>query len=848
MGKKGLSDKVRNKQKNKAKQPPNPFEVKINKVKHSVVNKKLQKWEKGLPGVSRSKAIKKRKDTILKELYHLKKSNTLHDKRIGESDSALTADEKMVQRFALEKKKQMRKSDFNLNEEEEVLTHYGQSLGENLQDTIGSEDEDDNDGGKFKTGDLQFGGFSKDGEVSWKDKMKEVIADSKKQKYERQAEKEKTLETTNELDKSWKSIVTNLNPVVRDKLTNQRKASNFMQLFHNLVMDQKSSGASDKLKTEEEKAKEEAEKLLKLESQRIARMNAGSKSSVTTHKSADDLSDGFTVEKPQRIISFGQNGVMLENDEDEENDENVTAQENEDEEEDGDDDDEEDEGSEGSSDEEGSDNYSDLASDDGSGGSDEETGDQPKHAKKRPTDSEPLKSILKSAKVTVNTGDNNCKAELPFIFAAPGSYDELKSLLHGHSGEEQAIIISRLRKCHHPSLAEGNKEKLEKIHLYLLEYFGELLQQQVVDRQLIHHVTASLWEMSQTFPASTASALQKLVTDRQKEFTIKAQSRGGRGTFVKLDTLMYLVLIESLFPTSDFKHSVTTPAIHFITQQLAECSVRNGQDAVSGLFLCSLALKYVCLSKRYIPEVITFLHGILYLGAAKNKGLYLRVFPPFRESGKGIDLLKVQHECNSFKLASQEQIMIFLYFNFLLITEMLCHAISTCLDLLVQCMTTWEDLPCLRFILNPLKLPLSLLPKHLYPKDVQSKCESLVKKIQESESKTLKVLQPPSTKPIPLKLFEPEVDEFWSGKRKKKGPNREENERKRLSHKYKREMKAAVREIKRDNEVLARHQLDTVLQKSVHIYTQNSTIIFFICMILLHVIFNHYHIYLFLIK
>ena len=32
------------------------------------------------------------------------KSNSLHDKRIGENDDDLTADEKMVQRFALEKK------------------------------------------------------------------------------------------------------------------------------------------------------------------------------------------------------------------------------------------------------------------------------------------------------------------------------------------------------------------------------------------------------------------------------------------------------------------------------------------------------------------------------------------------------------------------------------------------------------------------------------------------------------------------------------------------------------------------------------------------------------------------
>ena len=45
--------------------------------------------------------------------------------------------------------------------------------------------------------------------------------------------------------------------------------------------------------------------------------------------------------------------------------------------------------------------------------------------------------------------------------AAPGSFSELETLLHGHSSDEQTVIISRLRKCHHPSLAEGNKEKLE---------------------------------------------------------------------------------------------------------------------------------------------------------------------------------------------------------------------------------------------------------------------------------------------------------------------------------------------------------------------------------------------------
>ena len=37
----------------------NPFEIKINKQKHRVIGKNLTKFDKGVPGISRSRAIKK---------------------------------------------------------------------------------------------------------------------------------------------------------------------------------------------------------------------------------------------------------------------------------------------------------------------------------------------------------------------------------------------------------------------------------------------------------------------------------------------------------------------------------------------------------------------------------------------------------------------------------------------------------------------------------------------------------------------------------------------------------------------------------------------------------------------
>lgn len=59
--KKQLADKIRV-NRNKKKEAPNtvnPFEVKINHQKHNVLGRKISKHDKGMPGLSRSKATKR---------------------------------------------------------------------------------------------------------------------------------------------------------------------------------------------------------------------------------------------------------------------------------------------------------------------------------------------------------------------------------------------------------------------------------------------------------------------------------------------------------------------------------------------------------------------------------------------------------------------------------------------------------------------------------------------------------------------------------------------------------------------------------------------------------------------
>ena len=56
--KQGMSEKVR-KKKNEGEKKINPFEIKFNRQKHDVLGRKLTKDDRGMPGVSRSKAFKK---------------------------------------------------------------------------------------------------------------------------------------------------------------------------------------------------------------------------------------------------------------------------------------------------------------------------------------------------------------------------------------------------------------------------------------------------------------------------------------------------------------------------------------------------------------------------------------------------------------------------------------------------------------------------------------------------------------------------------------------------------------------------------------------------------------------
>ncbi|XP_014822341.1 PREDICTED: nucleolar protein 14 [Poecilia mexicana] len=837
--KKNLADKVR-KAKAATEIKNNPFEVKINRKKFDVLGRK-SKHDVGLPGVSRSKAILKRKETLLKEYKQKNKSNKFIDRRLGEYDAKMAPEDKILQRFAIERQRAHGKRDvYNLNEEEE-LTHYGQSLAEieKFNDTVGSDDESEEKGllsaeltaSHFGGGGgllrkKTSGGDQEDEQGGQKIKsrqelIEELIQKSKQEKRERQVQKEEAQELTEKLDQDWKSIqalMVKKTPKAEnvDKPEEKAKPEEYDMMVRELGFEMKAQ-PSEKMKSPEELAKEEKEKLQKLEADRLRRMmgdEGGDGVQSQVHMSADDLNDGFVLDKHDKKTLAYQDGKwnIEEETEDDKEEEGESEKEegseaegeNEEDDDDDDEDDVEEEGEEGSGEDE--DGHSDLESEQESENeeNDEEEEASSSRQQQQTLSREELKARQEAA-----------KAELPYTFAAPESYEDLKDLLHGHTPDNQRLIVARTQKCNHPSLAAGNKLKLQKLVGFLMEYMGELATRSPPELGTIDKLIPELYALCQMFPEAAGKSMQSILGDAAHSMEEAVEVK-GHAAFPTLDMLVYLKVTALLFPTSDFRHPVTTPALLFISLTLTKCLVRSLQDLTSGLVLCCLAVEYVSLSKRFLPELINFLSGTLHLAVQDKASAGCMVVPPFRLSGKYSDLLVLSNSesCSSWRkenlpLSATQQLELKSDLNK---DHYRLNCLSTCLDLVKRCCLLYKDLTSFTHIFQPIRTLLSKhLSSHMLPSPLQELHSEILEAIS-SASVTHTRLVFEKKKPIPLKLFTPKIVEVLDYG-KKRGSTREEREKERLKHKYKKEFKGALREIRKDSRFLAREKLSEVMNR-----------------------------------
>ncbi|XP_075150601.1 nucleolar protein 14 homolog l(3)07882 [Haematobia irritans] len=801
----------------------NPFEVHMNKEKFVILGRTC-KHDKGLPGVSRAKAVKKRQETLGQEFLRKDKTNKFKDRRIGKFLSGDQLNEEVMNaRFVadkMERMKQSKQSRFNLNDDE-ILTHRGQTLEEIEQFRDDRSDDDAEDDEVLDAEFTEAAHFGGDDAAAAKDRktaIEEMIVEQKRRKVEIAKEKDELFDLTEKLDSNYKDLIGLVGKMSKNEMKKQ-EPDDYDRLTRELIFEPRGVVA-DKLLSEEEVAKQERELLEKLEQERLKRMRAdGEEDEEETvkpkHRSADDLDDGYFAygeEEEDTTLVYNMDGELstkqgdneiedAENDKDE--NESEEGQESEEDEESEDEADGEEEGSNDGSDDE--DDLSDLKV------SDSEEEEDPSEAKdkaKANTSKDATKENLKSSNKKESAAE---RTDLPFTIEMPKSYEEFVKLLKEYKLNDHPIIIERLIKCNHPKLEGVNREKIVKLFAFLLqllnEKFSDASQDDIREHfRFFSSIMPHLFDLIHLNTERMSNILLDVIKEKYTEFKKNSKQ------YPSLEVLIYFKIVSNLFSTSDFRHPIVTPCYIFMQHILSKARVKSRQDIAMGLFLVTLSLEYGHISKRFLPAAFNFLQGILFLCIPKRPVEVIKIIPPFQSQGPLSKLLAIPADSSDYKDIKEETLQAEDLVTQLINNEFKIKSLNHTMLLIQDAVSVVSDNIGCNLLVAPL---LAMLDKlnitEAYPTYVRENYKKTKDILETLVTKPLKKLVPPEKKPKALRLLEPRIETVYDDKRRPK-LSKDREEKVKMIHKIKRETKGAIREIRRDTEFLQKIRIQKQLQ------------------------------------
>lgn len=744
------------------------------------------------------------------------------DRRFGENDPTMTPEEKAAERFARESQRRLRKeSMFNLEDEADdqvQLTHKGQALSfdnEELHDDFEDDDleasSDDGSGsesGRKRKREVRFA--DEDGvedadeeeeegqperKKSKAEVMKEIIAKSKFYRYERQKAREEDAELRTQLDKGLGDLFEVMRtaqppsqpePPKEGKMDTGGATSSQTQdrsqvdkdkeydMRLKLMAFDKRSKPTDRTKTEEEKAKEEAERLKQLEAERLRRMKGEDVEESEAEESQGEADDESV---PDDAKAFGLSQPDPRKDmgvEDEDEfiiDEDLVDLE--------------------------SHSTASLIGSDDDEMDDEEGEDEDEEEDKEPEEDdhdEMAKDLAKSLETTKPEGSEN----LAYTYPCPESHKEFVKILKGVANDDVHVVVQRIRALHHPRLHPDNKAKLGRFSAILVEHVAYLAKQAdhppfSVLEALLRHIHSMAKSNSEPVAKAFRAHLREVANERPLN--------------LQPCDLIILTGIGMIFPTSDHFHPVVTPANLCIARYLGQSTVTNVSDLVTGTYAASLAIQYQTLAKRYMPEFINYcLNALVMLAPTKitaNLGALL-----VREPEQSVRLstkkrtnktssprkLRLWDAQSRDDLSAEEA------------EELKLSLVQTIVSLLSRAADLWREKTAFQELIQP---AIPILQHLLSANILTDTIKPILTQLQDLSAASQKARRPLLLhyhRPLAIKTAIPKFEDEFNPDRHY-DPNRERAVVNRLKAEYKRERKGVMRELRKDANFIAREAL-----------------------------------------
>ncbi|KAH9811636.1 nucleolar protein 14 [Melampsora americana] len=573
---------------------------------------------------------------------------------------------------------------------------------------------------------------------------------------------------------------------------------------------------SDRLKTAEEEALEEAERLRMLEQKRLKRMRGlddddddddegGRKNGRTKRKpEADDLEDDFVSDQgEEEDWSLGEglrpDGAFGASVQQQEGSSEATSE------------------SECSSSNDEND-QSDV--------SDWEGFSESSHKEKegKDFDSLPVRSLVSSTvqdqSVTEASATRDHTQELAYTYPCPTSHAEFLSIISQKSVKSSDLptVVQRIRVLYHPSLGEDNKSKLITFTNVLIDHVIHITSLDKSDSSaspfgLVNKLLPHIISLCQSFTQSSAMHFVSKLGIMQKNLTQALLGQTSTG-WPGLCELTLLRLIGLIWSTSDFSHPVVAPAVLIICQYLSQLQVKRYKDMMSGLFMCTLILQYEALSKRLVPEAINFLLlSALRLTSSKlditsislplpaSEGTDTLMFPLTEEVSASLEpqtldlvSLLTKEDCLDTPFPSEQDKV---------------DTLDVILSLLANYSTLYTSSPQYTEVFSTVLSLIKRIEGHILICEVTKiRLKELIEtiEIQLATAKRIRQLNPLRLqlhRPIPIKPQTPQFESTFTPKQKEFNPDSAQVEVNKLKSLIKKEKKGAMRELRKDNKFLA---------------------------------------------
>ena len=321
--------------------------------------------------------------------------------------------------------------------------------------------------------DIEFAQGKGDTRQNWIDN---IIAESKKRKAERQRDAEEADTLTKDLNDKWKNVF--------GELKSTGKVYQKADLLEKLRREDaaaKDVDPYDKLMGELtfEKGKQQATERLKTDEEIVQ----------------EDRDRLEKLEKERLKRMRGEIGGQ-----ESEGEEEAAEEEEEDD-------------SDGGEEEEEEDENSDLEE---SESEDEESKGKPIKINKLPPE---LKAKIMAA----------AQEEIPYTFKLPETFEELQGHLANRTPAGHATVVERIIKCNHPQFGNHNREKLQGLFAFLLQYIHDCADDVDGDEErdgsssvnlleTIYAILPFLYDLAQFSPAPSAKAVLSVLQEKFEEY------------------------------------------------------------------------------------------------------------------------------------------------------------------------------------------------------------------------------------------------------------------------------------------------------------------------------------------